>query len=159
MKEPGESHSSKNSLAFSGGKWLKNILFGAESGLSHSANAGLVLLRLFAGTAMAIGHGLSKIPPPDEVITGIGGLGFPLPHLFAWLAGLAELVGGMLLAVGLFTRPAAFFILVTMFVAAFVAHGPDSFEVKELALLYMFIAIAFLLKGSGDWSLDAFLRK
>ncbi len=108
---------------------------------------------------MSFGHGLGKIPPSDEFVTGIAGLGFPAPHLFAWLAGLAEFAGGLLLAAGLLTRFASLSIFVTMFVAAFVAHGPDSFEVKELALLYMFVAIAFFLAGAGDWSIDGFVRR
>jgi putative oxidoreductase len=85
-------------------------------------------------------------------------MGFPLPALFAWAAALSESLGGLLLAVGLLTRPAAFFILVTMFVAAFIRQAGDPFLERELALLYGAVAIQFLLVGSGRFGLDAFFR-
>ncbi len=138
---------------------LKQILFGGESGLSPLANAGLTLLRIFAGVAMALSHGIGKVPPSEGIIQATTGLGFPAPTFFAWAAGLAEFAGGIGLALGLFTRISSFFIAFTMFVAAFGANYNNPFAKKELALLYFFIAIAFLLKGSGDWSIDSFLRE
>ena len=42
---------------------LKQILFGGESGLSPLANAGLTLLRIFTGVALAFSHGIGKLPP------------------------------------------------------------------------------------------------
>lgn len=137
---------------------LKQILFGGESGLSPLANAGLTLLRIFTGVTMALSHGIGKLPPPEGLIQGTAKLGFPAPELFAWSAALAEFAGGIGLALGLFTRISSFFVAFTMFVAAFGAHLNDPFAKKELALLYFFIAVAFLLKGSGDWSIDSFLR-
>ncbi len=138
---------------------LKTILFGGESGLSYIANAGLTLLRIFAGVALAFAHGIGKVPPGEGLITGTANLGFPMPGLFAWAAGLSEFLGGIFLALGLFTRLSGFFIAFTMFVAAFGAHAADPFQKKELALIYMFVGLAFALKGSGDWSIDSFLRK
>ncbi len=138
---------------------LKQILFGGESGLSLLANAGVTLLRIFAGIALAFSHGIGKVPPGEGLITGTEKLGFPIPVFFAWSAGLAEFLGGILLALGLFTRVSSFFIAFTMFVALVGVHGADPFSKQELAFLYFFIALAFLLKGSGDWSLDNFLRK
>lgn len=138
---------------------LKNILFGGESGLSYAANAGLALLRIFVGVSLALAHGIGKIPPGEGIITGTANLGFPMPTLFAWAAGLSEFLGGIFLALGLFTRLSGFFIAFTMFVAAFGAHAGDPFGKKELALMYMFVGLAFAIKGSGDWSIDSFLRK
>lgn len=65
--------------------------------------------------------------------------------------------GGLLIALGLATRPAAFLVLVTMGVAAFIRHAADPFRVKELALAYWTIAGALILTGGGPWSLDALL--
>ena len=86
-------------------------------------------------------------------------MGFPLPILFAWLAALSELLGGLLLAVGLFTRYAAFFVFGTMTVAAFIAHAGDPFNVRELALLYWAVMLSLLLVGGGRFELERTFRK
>ncbi len=138
---------------------IKKILFGGETGLSTFANIGSALLRIFAGVAMMFAHGAGKIPPPAGLVERTASLGFPLPTFFAWAAGLSEFVGGALLALGLLTRISSFFIAFTMTVAVFGAHAADPFARKELGLLYLFVALMFLFKGSGDWSIDAFLRK
>lgn len=138
---------------------VKTILFGGESGLSYFANAGVTLLRIFAGISLAFAHGIGKIPPDEGLISGAASLGFPMPVVFAWAAGLSEFLGGIFLALGLFTRVLAFFIAFTMLVAILGVHGADPYQKKELAFMYFFVATAFLLKGSGDWSVDSFLRK
>lgn len=138
---------------------LKRILFGGESGLSPMANAGLTLLRIFAGVALAATHGLGKLPPSEQFVGGVTNIGFPAPSVFAWAASLAEFLGGAFLALGLFTRISSFFIAFTMVTAVFGVHLNDPFQKKELALLYFFIALCYMLKGAGDWSLDAVLRR
>ena len=138
---------------------LKRVLYGGESGLSFPANAGLTLLRIFAGVALLMSHGMGKIPPSEGLINTTAGIGFPAPAAFAWGAGLAESLGGVCLALGLFTRPAAFFIAFTMGTALLGVHRHDPFAKQEMAFLYFFIAIAYLLMGAGDWSLDRFLRR
>ena len=138
---------------------LKQILFGGESGLSPLANAGLTLLRIFAGVSLALAHGMGKLPPSSEFINGTSKIGFPMPEFFAWAATLSEFLGGAFLALGLFTRLSSLFIAIVMLVALLRVHMADPYPKQELAFLYLFIAIAFLLKGSGDWSMDSFLRK
>lgn len=119
----------------------------------------LTVLRVFIGLTMAFSHGLGKIPPDEMLIGGVSALGFPAPELFAWLAGLAEFAGGVLLALGLLTRPAAAFVMITMLVAAFGAHAADPFAKKEMALLYLFTSLFFVLHGAGRWSMDHLLTK
>lgn len=117
------------------------------------------LLRVFAGLAMAFGHGMGKIPPPEMFIAGVEQLGFPVPLFFAWAAGLSEFAGGILLAAGLLTRPAAFLVSSTMMVAAFLQHGNDPFNVQELSLFYLTASLFFLVRGGGQWSLDHLLSR
>ena len=138
---------------------LNKLLFGGETGMSYAGNVGSALLRIFAGVAMALGHGLGKIPPAEGLIERAASLGFPAPSFFAWVAALSEFGGGILLAIGLLTRLSGFFIALTMLVALVGVHGSDPFPAQEKALLYLFIAIAFTIKGSGDWSVDSYLRK
>ena len=138
---------------------LKQILFGGESGLSPIANAGLTLLRIFVGVALAFSHGIGKLPPDEQLIQGTASIGFPAPTFFAWAAALSEFAGGIGLALGLFTRISSFFIACVMLVALLGVHLRDPFGKQELAFFYLFIAVAFLFKGAGDWSIDAFFRE
>jgi putative oxidoreductase len=138
---------------------MKKILFGGQELSSISAETGLTLLRIFGGISLALAHGIGKMPPEERFIGFVASIGFPAPAFFAWCASLAELAGGILLALGLLTRPAAFFILFTMAVAFFGVHLHDPYQKKELALLYGFISLAFVLAGSGRISVDAILRR
>lgn len=138
---------------------LKQILFGGESGLSPLANAGLALLRIFAGIAMMGAHGLGKIPPSEKFIAGTAEMGFPAPVLFSWLAGFSEALGGLFLALGFLTRISSFLIVCVMLTALIGRHLNDPFGSQEKAFLYLFIALAFMLKGASDWSIDGFIRQ
>jgi putative oxidoreductase len=78
-------------------------------------------------------------------------------------AGFIEIVGGLLLLVGLFTRPAAFIMSGEMAVAYFMAHAPRGFfpilNGGELAVLYCFVFLFFAIAGGGSWSLDRRMMK
>jgi putative oxidoreductase len=137
---------------------IRKILFSGHTPASTAADLGMTLLRLFAGLSLALAHGYGKLPPADRFVTGVSNLGFPAPHAFAWAAALAEFAGGLMLALGLATRWAAFFILCTMGVAAFLQHRADPYNVKEMALLYGSIAVLYLLAGAGRFSIDRLLR-
>ncbi len=84
----------------------------------------------------------------------------PLPPLMMF-AGVLELVGGALLALGLFTRPFAFILSGEMAVAYFMAHFPASpypvVNQGEAAVLYCFIFLYLAAAGGGAWSLDNLL--
>lgn len=131
----------------------------AEAVRQRNIDLGLLALRLFAGPALAFAHGINKLPPSERFLAGVVEMGFPQPVLFAWAAGLAEFGGGLLLALGLLTRPAAFLILVTMFVAAFVRQAGDPFAEREAALLFGAIALLYLIAGPGRISLDAAIAR
>lgn len=134
-------------------------LMTATNSTSNMTDTAYLLLRVFVGLTMALGHGLGKMPPPQMLVDGVAGLGFPMPEMFAWAAALAELAGGLFVAFGLLTRPAAAFIAFTMLVAAFGAHAADGFDKKEMALLYFFTMLFFALAGAGRWSLDHIISR
>ena len=127
--------------------------------LLHNSDLGNLIFRLFVGLSMALAHGLGKVPPSSQFVEGVESLGFPLPIVFAWSAGLAELIGGFLIAAGLFTRWSALFLGITMAVAAFGRHSADPFNVKEMALLYLFSCVLLVFQGAGKFSLDRIIRK
>lgn len=133
---------------------MKKLLIKSSAEDSFLSEIGHTVLRVFTGLTIAFGHGLGKIPPADWFIKIVSDLGFPVPHLFAWSAGLAEFLGGILIAVGLMTRPASLMLFATMMVAAFGQHAADPFAKKELALLYGAISFYFMLRGSGRISID-----
>ena len=123
----------------------------------RAGDVGLLLLRLVAGLSLAFAHGIRKMPPSERFLATVTEMGFPFPVLFAWAAGMSEFVGGILLAIGLLTRPSALFIAFTMCVAAFIRHAPDPYAEKELPLVLAAVALMFVLNGAGRYSLDAIL--
>lgn len=139
-------------------KYLIWLFSGADLA-STFANAGLAFLRVITGLSLALAHGIGKIPPSERFVENVARLGFPIPELFAWAAGWAELLGGLLLALGLLTRPASLFILITMCVAVLMHHAEDPYATKEKAILFGGVALAFLFIGSGKLGLDAVLRR
>ena len=119
---------------------------------------GIAVLRMLVGGAMA-NHGMTKIfgDRMEGFAQGVAQMGFPMPVVFAWAAALSELAGGLCLAAGLWTRPAAFFICCTMSVALFIRHGADPFAVKELAYLYWSASLSLMLLGGGRYSVGQLL--
>src|SRR5688572_8733463 len=106
---------------------MKHLLFGGPGGATSLADVGLLIGRVGAGAMMAFGHGLGKIKHPSGMAPYLERLNVPLPVASAWMAAIAEFVGGLLLAAGLLTRPAAALIGVTMLVAVSTAHRGDPF--------------------------------
>ncbi len=111
------------------------------------------ILRIVTGLAF-LEHGTGKL------------LGFPaalpfidkMPTGMLYFTGAMELVGGVLITLGLFTRPVAFVLSGFMAAAYFMAHFPMSFfpalNFGEPALLYCFIFLFLAAAGPGPWSLD-----
>src|SRR2546430_12027765 len=100
-------------------------------------------------------HGLAKVfgfPPTPNPRP------FDLWTLNPGLQGSLELVGGLLIALGLFTRPVAFILAGDMAVAYFMAHAPRAFypllNAGELAIVYCFVFLYLAAAGGGVWSLD-----
>jgi putative oxidoreductase len=91
--------------------------------------------------------------------------GMPNPSLFSQVGvgGILEFFGGLLLLLGLFTRPVAFILCGMMAVAYFQMHAPGGFwplqNKGELAVLYCFVFLFLWFAGGGVWSLDHLLRR
>jgi putative oxidoreductase len=79
------------------------------------------------------------------------------------ISGVLEFFGGLLLLLGLFTRPVAFILSGMMAVAYFMAHAPGGFwpvlNKGELAVLYSFVFLYLAAAGGGVWSLDNLWRR
>ena len=117
----------------------------------------LAALRIVAGILFLL-HGTQKLvglPMPPE-----GGL--PEAGTILWIGAWLELVGGTLLALGLFTRPAAFVISGEMAVAYWMFHAPASLYPTlnggDAAILFSFAFLLFVFAGPGAFSIDARLK-
>ncbi|MEL6672891.1 MAG: DoxX family protein [Bacteroidota bacterium] len=134
---------------------MRNIFWwGTTPDENPWSNIGLLILRVFTGLSMALAHGWGKLMNPGGITEGVTNMGFPMPGVFAWAAIISEFFGGILIAMGLLTRPASLFLTITMVVAAFIRHADDPFSRKEKALLYAAICLFLVMKGAGTYSLD-----
>ena len=115
------------------------------------------LLRIMTGL-LFMQHGMQKMLGMLGGYRGTPGATAPLLSQ-SGVAGTLELVGGLLIVLGLFTRPTAFLLSGLMAVAYFKAHAPDGFwpllNRGELAVLFCFVFLMFSASGAGPWSLDA----
>lgn len=114
----------------------------------------LSILRIMTGL-LFFAHGSAKL------------LGFPQVDMFndaqllsmTGFTGILELVGGLLVAIGLFTRYAAFVLSGMMAVAYFMAHAPQGFHPilnqGELAIMFCFVFLYLAAAGPGPLSVDA----
>jgi len=109
----------------------------------------LSVLRIVTGL-LFLEHGTQKFfafPGPGPALTAL-----------LTIQGLFELVGGVLILIGLFTRPVAFILAGDMAVAYFYAHAPRGFfptlNGGQLAILFCFVFLYLFVAGGGAWSVD-----
>ncbi|NKE44640.1 DoxX family protein [Roseomonas frigidaquae] len=116
----------------------------------------LSVLRIMAGL-LFLAHGTQKL-----LGFPMGG-GAPAAMSLGWFAGVIELITGTLIALGLFTRPAAFLASGTMAFAYFIGHAPrDTYPVNnggDAAILFCFVFLYLAAAGAGPWSVDAARRR
>ncbi len=117
----------------------------------------LSILRIVSGLIFTL-HGTQKhfsFPPREG----------PAPELMSQmgLGGAIEIIAGLLILLGLFTRPAAFIASGMMAVAYWQFHAPQNLfptlNGGDGAILYCFVFLYFVFAGPGPWSLDAMLRR
>ena len=124
--------------------------------LSKWAPYMLSVLRIIAAL-LFLEHGTQKLfafPPTENT---------PALLSLYGIQGVIELVGGVLLAIGLYTRPVAFILAGDMAVAYFLAHAPRNFfpalNGGDAAILFCFIFLYMIFAGGGAWSADSLRRR
>lgn len=128
-------------------------------GLGKYKDLGLLILRVGIG-AFLMTHGVPKLMKGPAGWEGLGdsmgmfGIHF-LPTLWGFMAAAAEGIGGLLLVLGLFFRPATLLVLFTMFVAAYshLSKG-DALSKTELSIIYGIAALSLFILGPGRYSID-----
>jgi putative oxidoreductase len=117
----------------------------------------LSVLRIVAAL-LFLEHGTQKLfgfpaAPPN---------GLPAALSLGWFAAVLEAGGGLLLALGLFTRPVAFLLCGEMAFAYWMSHGPRAFfpvmNGGDAAILYCFVFLYLAFAGAGPWALDRAVR-
>ena len=126
----------------------RNVVPTCAESLAHHRR----LLRIIVGL-LFLEHGTSKyLSLPVSPSTGVA------PMSLSGINGMIELVGGVLIVLGLFTRPVAFILAGDMAVAYFIAHAPRGFfpllNAGELPIIYCFVFLYLAVAGGGVWSLD-----
>jgi putative oxidoreductase len=127
----------------------------SSTALARVAPYVLSLLRIMAAL-LFVQHGLSKF-------FGFPSASAPHPTPFdlEWFSAVIELIGGVLLTLGLFTRVAALIMSGEMAVGYFLIHAPKSFypylNGGELAIMYCFVFFYLVFAGAGPLSFDALI--
>ena len=125
-----------------------------ESKLKHS---GWLILRVVIALLM-LRHGFGKLMGFSEMAPHFPdplGLGSSLSLI---LVIGSEFFASLFLAVGFLTRWASLTTFITMIVAAFITHGPDPFDKKELAIVYAIVYLFFMCAGAGKYSVDSYFK-
>lgn len=127
---------------------------------SNLNNTALFMFRVSVSSFMFFGHGLGKF---EKLLSGneikfSDPLGLGVTTSF-YLAVFAEAISSIFIMAGLFTRINSLFLIVTMSIAAFIAHADDPFSGKEKALLFLVSYIFIFLVGPGKVSLQNLFKK
>lgn len=118
------------------------------------------LLRLVAGGFLVI-HSASKIVDPFGAVQMVEGLGFYPGVFWSPLLAITEFFGGILLAIGLLTRPAAFAATIVLLVTVYFhwIQLDQGFSGAEKSLLWVAMTLYFVIRGGNRHSVDARLKK
>lgn len=139
---------------------LRQFLFGTSIGDNKVMNIGWLLFRLHVGLSIAIHAGWPKMntmAAPGWFTDQVAGLGFtfPSPEFWAATASWGEFVGGILIAVGLFTRFAALQLAFQFFIIAFLWYeNPEPVTGMYFQQLFFWCYVLITFSGGGKYSLD-----
>ena len=128
---------------------------------SRLSEYGKSLALLFARLAIAYGFyepAMMKFKDIGSVAEWFGSMGIPFPTLNAYMAASTEVLGVLLLTLGLLTRAISIPLIIIMIVAIITVHLPNGFSAGnngfEIPFYYMLFLLTFLSHGAGKFSLD-----
>jgi uncharacterized membrane protein YphA (DoxX/SURF4 family) len=143
---------------------LQNFLFGSSVGNNKLFNAAWLFFRLHIGLSMAIHAGFPKIETgvaPAWFVDQVQELGFTFisPSFWATISAYGEFIGGLLIAIGLFTRIAALQLAFQFFVISFIWYSkPEPLTGMYFQQLYFWCYIILVFSGSGLYSIDQLIK-
>lgn len=129
-------------------------LYGALDGVAHA------LLRIAAGAGLVV-HGFPKIQDPMKLVGMVESLGFTPGAFWAWALAATEFFGGILLVLGLLTRPAALGATIVLLVTVHFHWVVQSqgWGGSEKSILWAAMTFLLFVRGAGAFSVDSRLRK
>lgn len=141
--------------------WL-TALFQSTPDTKPGFQVVLTLLRVVVSSLM-IHNGLDKLADVQGFAVNVvaQGMGLPFPIFLTYCSAYAEIIGSILLILGLLSRPAAFSLVFTMIMAVYFHLKVDGLKIPafETASLYGASFLFFLVNGAGQYSLDALIAK
>jgi putative oxidoreductase len=125
---------------------------------ARHVDAALLVLRIVIGVVF-IAHGYQKVFTMGlaNVAGGFAKMGIPMPQIMGPAIGVLELVGGIAILIGIFTRVFAFLIMCDMIGAMATVHFKNGFFMPtgyEFALTLALVSLALVLSGAGQFSAD-----
>lgn len=135
---------------------LKNLTENPTHG--PKVDFSLLLIRIIAGGFM-LTHGYPKML---KLLDGNFQFGDPLGigvELSLVLAVFAEIVCAFFILIGILPRLSAVPLIITMVVAAFIAHGDDPFNIRETSLIYLLLYFVIFVLGAGKYSIQGLIKK
>ncbi|WP_157014660.1 DoxX family protein [Mesorhizobium xinjiangense] len=134
-----------------------SLIIPALSGLYSSLHTTAeTLLRVVAGLALAV-HGSQKIVNPFGAAGMVESLGFYPGEFWSFVLSCTEFFGGILIAIGLLTRPAAFAGMIVLLVTVWfhwITQG-QGYPGAEKSILWAAILFFFVIRGANSHSVDA----
>lgn len=119
----------------------------------HNPDFGVLLMRVAIGLVF-LTHGWQKVGNMEQTIGFFGSIG--IPAFLTYIVAYGEVIGGLLLIVGFFTRYAGIFLAVLMVYAVFFVHFKNGYSLAnggyEYALTLLLGALALAMTGSGKYS-------
>lgn len=121
-----------------------------------SKNFDLALLLLRIGVAVVfLYHGWGKLTGIEGVQQFFGNIGIPLPGLMAWVVGIVEFIGGLLVLVGYKIRIPCILLAIVMVVAILTVKIGAGFEEARIDFVLLLVNISLALTGAGGYSVEA----
>jgi uncharacterized membrane protein YphA (DoxX/SURF4 family) len=138
---------------------LQNALMGTENG--NAFEIAWTVFRFYMGISIALGAGFAKVPTPDWFVEQVGEIGFtyPSPAFWAHIAVWGEFAGGLLIALGLFTRLSSIQLAFHFLVVSFVWYQNPEFMGMYYQQLIFWAFVLIAVRGGGKYSADYWLPK
>lgn len=146
--------------------WVKNGYKGLVKGENWLGNVLLLIIRLYWGVLLVI-TGFGKLMNLQGVGDYFATLHLPLPHATAFIVGTLEIIGGLSLILGLFSRVFSLILVILFLTALATAHKEAFFGIfsnpaefiKQEPFLYLYASLIVLCFGPGLFSFDHWLEK
>lgn len=129
-----------------------------DTTLSKYHDVALLLLRIGVGLVFVIA-GWGKITGIEGVQAFFGDIGIPLAGIMAWVVGIVEFLGGLMVLFGARIRIPALLLAIVMVVALLTVKLGGEFSAARIDLMLLLMNLSLFILGSGKYSVDGMMKK